>query len=144
MKLLNWKDFNSCINDITSACKDKQFSGVYGFPRGGLCLAVALSHSLNIPYLEELRPSCLVVDDVYETGKTLKIVLDYSNITVFVWFSKVQPSWWNAVQILESKDWLLFPWENPQCVEKDKNLFEISRMVPATITFFFIGGFYFN
>ncbi len=124
---VSWFQFDVCIETIADACFDKNFSGVYGFPRGGLCIAVALSHALQIPFLQRPEPGSLIVDDVYETGKTLNQVSEIRDITAFVWFSKVQPSWWNAVQILESKDWLLFPWENPQCVENDKNLFEISR-----------------
>ena len=71
MKILSWDDFNYCIHAITRACKGKQFSGVYGFPRGGLCLAVAMSHALNIDYLQELKPGCLAIDDVYEKIKNI-------------------------------------------------------------------------
>ena len=127
MKILSWKDFDSCINSITSACKDKQYAGVYGFPRGGLCLAVALSHSLNIPYLNELKPGCLVVDDVYETGKTLNKVLDLPDTTSFVWYSKVKPKWWNAIEVSNHDEWLVFPWENSSNAEKDMKAYQVSR-----------------
>ena len=41
MKKLKWIDFDECIYSISMRCKNKKFEGVYGFPRGGLCLAVA-------------------------------------------------------------------------------------------------------
>ena len=129
VKILGWEDFNFCIKSITSTCKDKHFSGVYGFPRGGLCLAVAMSHSLNIPYLEELRPSCLVVDDIYETGKTLTKVLNTPDTTTFVWHSKVIPKWWNAVEISNPDEWIVFPWENRASAQADMNAYQISRGV---------------
>lgn len=34
-------------------------------------VAVALSHRLELPLLTQPQPGCLVVDDVYETGRTL-------------------------------------------------------------------------
>ena len=68
MRKLSWNDFDASLNQITYACRHKQFSGVYGFPRGGLCLSVAISHLLTIPFLSEPIPSSLIVDDVYETG----------------------------------------------------------------------------
>ena len=127
MRILSWNEFNSCIKLITDACQDKQFYGVYGFPRGGLCLAVALSHSLNIALLEEIKPGCLVVDDVYETGKTLNQVLVVPNTTTFVWYSKVQPQWWNAIEITHPDEWLVFPWENRARAEEDMKAYQISR-----------------
>ena len=127
MRTLKWSEFNSCIKSISNSCINNQFSGVYGFPRGGLCLAVALSHSMNIPLLEKMKPDCLVVDDVYETGKTLNQVLRFPNITTFVWYSKVQPKWWNAVEISHPDEWLVFPWENKKQAKEDMKAYQISR-----------------
>ncbi len=127
IKILRWEDFNFCINGITNACAGKPLSGVYGFPRGGICLAVALSHSLNIPYLDSLKPSCLVVDDVYETGKTLKKVLNVPDTTCFVWFSKVIPEWWHAIELSNPDEWLVFPWENKMHADADMKAYQVSR-----------------
>ena len=52
MKKLSWKEFDECTYSIYKKCKNKNLKGVYGFPRGGLCLAVALSHSLGLPLLD--------------------------------------------------------------------------------------------
>ena len=68
MKKLNWIDFDECIYYISMRCKNKKFEGVYGFPRGGLCLAVALSHSLGLPLLDKPKNNSLIVDDIYDTG----------------------------------------------------------------------------
>ncbi len=127
MKTLSWNEFNSCIESITIACKNKRFSGVYGFPRGGLCLAVAMSHSLNIPFLKELQDGCLVVDDVYETGKTLRNLLAVKDITAFVWYSKITPKWWYAVEVCHPDEWLVFPWENIDRSEADMKAYQMSR-----------------
>ena len=127
MRMLSWDEFNSCIKSMTNECKNKQFSGVYGFPRGGLCLAVAMSHSLNIPFLKEVKANCLVVDDVYETGKTLNQVLEIPDTTTFVWHSKVPPQWWKAVEVSQPDEWLIFPWENKDRSQADMQTYQISR-----------------
>ena len=46
-------------------------------PRGGLCLAVALSHKLKINLISKPIKNSLIVDDVYETGKYIKHLQKY-------------------------------------------------------------------
>ena len=77
MKKLNWIDFDECTYSISMRCKNKKFEGVYGFPRGGLCLAVALSHSLGLPLLEKPKNNSLIVDDIYDTRYTLEKINTY-------------------------------------------------------------------
>jgi len=89
-----------------------EFSGIYGVPRGGLCLAVALSHKLKINLISEPIENSLIVDDIYETGMTLKKLKDIEGATFFVLFSKIKPTWWNTVNISDKKEWIVFPWEN--------------------------------
>ena len=127
MRKLSWDDFDASLNQITYACRHKQFSGVYGFPRGGLCMSVAISHLLTIPFLSEPIPNSLVVDDVYETGFTFNKIRRLSGVTAFVWFSKVEPIWWNAVEVCEDSEWLVFPWENPLLAEQEKESFQLRR-----------------
>ena len=88
MKKLKWIDFDECISSIYIRCKNKKFEGVYGFPRGGLCLAVALSHSLGIPLLDEPKNNSLIVDDIYDTGYTLEKVKHIKSSETHVWVSK--------------------------------------------------------
>ena len=127
LRFVSWKEFDLCIKKIAFSSNKKSFNGVYGFPRGGLCLAVALSHYLDIKLLETPQNGSLIVDDVYETGKTLNKVRDLKDSKVFVWFSKVRPQWWEAVQIVEPREWLVFPWENPTLAINDKRNYECSR-----------------
>ena len=48
-----WSEFDKSVDYIANRCKFLKFSGIYGIPRGGLCLAVALSHKLNIKLISE-------------------------------------------------------------------------------------------
>ncbi|WP_320663509.1 phosphoribosyltransferase [Prochlorococcus sp. MIT 1223] len=128
MRILSWDDFDICIKSIVLACDKKEFCGVYGIPRGGICLAVALSHALNIPFLDHPQTGCLVVDDVYETGTTLSEVFDHADMTAFVWCSKVQPKWWNAIDVSESHEWIIFPWENIDFAVEDECSYKSRRL----------------
>ena len=47
---LTWQDVNNYVSRVANIVKDRQLSGVYGIPRGGLVLAVMLSHKLNQIY----------------------------------------------------------------------------------------------
>ena len=127
MRLLSWNEFDSCVRTITKACAKKEFSGVYGFPRGGLCLAVAISHSLKLPLLKKPEPGSLVVDDVYETGLTLDKVRGITNVTAFVWLSKMEVEWLNAVEICDVNEWLVFPWENLDFAEQERKNYHVKR-----------------
>jgi len=48
LSYFTWSEFDKSVEQIANKCKFKEFSGIYGVPRGGLCLAVALSHRLKI------------------------------------------------------------------------------------------------
>ena len=107
-----WDEFNKSVEHIANKCKFKEFSGIYGIPRGGLCLAVALSHKLKINLISEPIKNSLIVDDIYETGITLNTFKNIEGAMFFVLFSKINPTWWNTVNLSEKREWIVFPWEN--------------------------------
>ena len=115
-----WWEFDKSVEDIACKCRFLKFSGIYGVPRGGLCLAVALSHKLNINLIPEPINNSLIVDDVYETGITLNNFKDIEGATFFVLFSKIKPTWWNTVHISEKNEWIVFPWENTLNLDSDR------------------------
>ncbi len=107
-----WSEFDKSVEHIANKYRYTEFSGVYGVPRGGLCLAVALSHKLKIELISEPIKNSLIVDDVYETGITLTSFKDIEGAIFFVLFSKIKPTWWNTVFISKKSHWIVFPWEN--------------------------------
>ena len=115
-----WSEFDLSVEHIANKCKFLNFSGIYGVPRGGLCLAVALSHKLKINLISEPLKNSLIVDDIYETGITLNSLKDIEGATFFVLFSKIEPTWWNTVKIAKDKEWIVFPWENPKNIDRDR------------------------
>ena len=117
----SWTEFDKAVEHIANKCKLLEFSGIYGVPRGGLCLAVALSHKLKINLISEPKKNSLIVDDVYETGLTLKTFKDVEGAMFFVLFSKSKPKWWNSVFIAKKSEWIVFPWENTLDSKNDRN-----------------------
>ena len=127
MKMLSWIEFDECTYSIYKKCKNKSFQGVYGFPRGGLCLAVALSHSLGIPLLDVPKNNTLIVDDIYDTGYTLEQIKHIEGSETHVWVSKQKPTWWNSYKYIKDNEWIIFPWENINQANKDRDLYYKSR-----------------
>ena len=122
-----WCEFDKSVEYIANKCKFLEFSGIYGVPRGDLCLAVALSHKLKIKLISEPTKNSLIVDDVYETGITLNTFKGIEGAMFFVIFSKIKPSWWNTVHISEKSNWIVFPWENTLNFQSDRNDYIIKR-----------------
>ena len=118
-----WSEFDNAVEHIASKCKFFQFSGIYGVPRGGLCLAVALSHKLKINLISEPKKNSLIVDDVYETGITLNTFKDIEGAMFYVLFSKTKPKWLNSVFISNKSEWIVFPWENTLRTQSDRDEF---------------------
>ena len=114
-----WNEFDKSVMHIANKCRFLEFSGIYGVPRGGLCLAVALSHKLKINLISEPIKNSLIVDDVYESGITLNRFKDIDGAMFFVLFSKIKPIWWNTVHISEKREWIVFPWEDSLNFQSD-------------------------
>ena len=122
-----WSEFDKSVDHIANKCKLLDFSGIYGVPRGGLCLAVALSHKLKIDLISEPIKNSLIVDDVYETGITLNAFKDIEGAMFFVLFSKIEPKWWNTVHVSKKNEWIVFPWEDSLNVQRDFNEYNKKR-----------------
>lgn len=112
-KYLTWNDFEEDINLLTERIKASEFNfdGVYGIPRGGLIIAVCLSHRLGLPLLDNPTKYTLVVDDISDFGKTL---MKYKDNKIVCWVStpwtKVPATFYCRVKI-SKKNWIIFPWE---------------------------------
>ena len=111
-RYFTWSEFDKSVEYIANQCKKMQLTGIYGVPRGGLCLAVALSHKLNIELIEKPLKNSLIVDDVYETGITLSKFKNIEGVNFFVLVSKKKPIWWKSVYLSLKEEWIVFPWEN--------------------------------
>ena len=51
----NWEDIEGRVSDLCQKLKHESFEAVYGVPRGGLIVAVLVSHKLGIPLITDLK-----------------------------------------------------------------------------------------
>ncbi len=126
-RYFTWSEFDKSVEYISTQCKCWKLSGIYGVPRGGLCLAVALSHKLDIQIIENPSKNSLIVDDVYETGLTLSKFKHIEGANFFVLVSKKKPTWWNTVILSHKKEWIVFPWESKKNELKEEKQYKKKR-----------------
>lgn len=112
VEIFTWADFDSAVDYLATMLKVyKSLQDIYGIPRGGLPLAVALSHRLDLPLTTVPTPETLVVDDISDSGATLsrvpKPVWGVATIH-YVTTSHVKPDFYYKVR---QADWVIYPWE---------------------------------
>ena len=126
-EFVSWELIDDCVTDIAFHLKDtgKDFVGVFGIPRGGVILAVMLSHKLDIPYITEFwrvgDGDIVVIDDIADTGKTFQFykeqpeTKDAHYVTIHEHKqSIVKPDY--SVLYKEDK-WIVYPWETEDSEE---------------------------
>jgi len=109
---LSWEEVGLMIKKLAEKIKqsDCKFDGIYGIPRGGLPIGVALSNKLKLPVLMYPTANSLVVDDRSHTGKTLAGMKNRKIATLFnTEGTTVEPNWF--VEYAKYEDWIVFPWE---------------------------------
>ncbi len=127
---LTWQGLDAAVHYIAGQCQGLALSGVYGVPRGGLPLAVALSHRLGIPLAISPGAGVLVVDDIYDSGKTIRDLRERH--------PGAGPFWVWATREFESEgyysvlndigpEWVLFPWEVYENADSDRLDYEGKR-----------------
>ncbi len=109
---VGWMEFEGWVSIIEAQIRlsKEVFVDLYAFPRGGLILGVVLSHRLNLPLRQSIGPHTLLVDDIADTGNTLKGY--YQKKAVLVWRegSIVSPEFF-GIKIRKEVSWVNFPWE---------------------------------
>ena len=113
-KYVTWADFDLLAEQIAFEIATSGWmpSCVYGVPRGGLCLAVRLSHMLGVPLMSRIRKDALVCDDIADTGTVLsKFQRDGVKTAVLIQKkrSKTVPDFLGVME--DSDRWIVFPWE---------------------------------
>ena len=122
--VVSWADIDDAVESLAKQIEESNihYEVIYGLARGGLVPAVMLSHRLKIPMvlnMEEVwrlkvkNKNSLIVDDISDTGETLKYFYDqkFDIATLFVreHTSKIKPKY--SYKNINHDNWLLFPWE---------------------------------
>jgi len=112
---LDWQYIDDAITNLAHQIKSSELNIEYilGIPRGGLILAVMLSHKLNIPLFRPgmvLNNKVLIVDDICDSGLTLQ---KYNVITTAVIHykqsAKIEPNFYYS--LTPEDKWIVYPWE---------------------------------
>lgn len=125
-RILTWDDFNKAVEVLADHLKpvERHYS-IYGQPRGGLPLAVALSHRLGLPLVTEPTPYMIWVDDVYESGETLRQFVashDLKHVIPVVWVKKAETLLSTHVYAaidVPADEWVVFPHEVEAAADAD-------------------------
>ncbi len=127
IQVVTWALFNKAVAAFVKHYRpmvhQERIVSVYGVPRGGLMLAVAISHHLGITLItdpEDIDPiSTLVVDDVIESGRTRE---KYAVLHFAAWFDKTTFNQ-NAMvaDMVDPDTWLVFPWEEQSKAELNRD-----------------------
>ena len=123
---ISWEDIELDVQKIVAQVSNVDY--VVGIPRGGLIIAVMISHRLGvkhmtIDHLEKLeefgldidKKKILVVDDISDSGQTLKrfIKQGYTTATLDVRHTTVAiPE--HYANWIDNADWIVYPWEHKE------------------------------
>jgi len=108
---LSWDDISILVEDLcdTIASSGVQITSITGIKRGGLIPAVMVSHKLNIPYVDRINKDTLVIDDICDTGETLK-----NSIALYTATLHYKPTAGFTPDFYAKEvgsDWIVYPWE---------------------------------
>ena len=126
MNKVCWEDIHSYIDRLSEFLKSNyeisKIPGIFTFPRGGLILAVLLSYKLNLPILTNPQDGCIIIDDICDSGITLKKysdLKDKKNYIITCLFIKQDqldgnspyPCKLDFYDKIKYDDWIEYPWE---------------------------------
>jgi len=133
---VSWDEYLDMVVQLANAIKESPLKPrcIYGIPRGGLQIAVPLSHRLNgTPVtLDLVGDFILFVDDISDEGKSLTACTNVcrNHITATLFIKKgttFVPDFY--VGEVEKDVWVKFPWElNSEPRNKAAKLKEIKEI----------------
>ena len=142
-RMVPWEEIHACCRSIVEQVKHQNITSIIGLGRGGLIPATIIANSLGVQkvynigafsYKNIIRQETLmvyqyvpkdisigndmvlIVDDLVDSGKTLKQLADdfklckFRTATLYVKPSSVFWPDYHAIKV-ENNEWLVFPWE---------------------------------
>lgn len=122
---ITYTEYSTLLNKLCLMIKigrkkdDTVLEYVYGPPRGGLPLAVHLSHHLKLKFVIEISRDTwplLLIDDIVDSGKTFSSILEVLPFseryikTAALFYNEtsiIKPDFYAAI----TNRWIIFPWE---------------------------------
>jgi hypoxanthine phosphoribosyltransferase len=108
---LSWDDINILVEDLcqTIASSGADIKSITGIQRGGLIPAVMISHKLHIPFVSRINKDTLVVDDICDTGETLKNTIGMYTATLHYKPTAIFTPDFYSKEV--GTEWIVYPWE---------------------------------
>jgi adenine/guanine phosphoribosyltransferase-like PRPP-binding protein len=125
---LTWNEFDEAAAELAGIVS-RDAPGIYGEPRGGLPLAVALSHRTGLPLLREPQAGMVWVDDIVDRGQTLQARRgQYADCQFVAWLARGVHAGVHAARIIDSDEWVIFPWECQERAKAERDAYALSRL----------------
>lgn len=122
-EFITWNEFGNMLVMLTMTIwlANLNLKYIFGVPRGGLIMAVHLSHHLKLEFVHTLDEisidtpeGLLIVDDLTHTGITLEKLIPKmyrSKVKVATLFHKPTSTFVPDFFVEETTDWIVFPYE---------------------------------
>jgi hypothetical protein len=93
--------------------------GVYGEPRGGLALAVGISHALAIPLLQRPRDGCIWIGlACHRASRYWRDAKRYRGMLPAFWIGRDGCDLLHARHV-DDRAWIMFPWQTADEIEAE-------------------------
>ena len=114
LRILTFDEVMRLCSELAQKLKAKtDIRKLVGIPRNGMILAGLIAHC-DPDFKAQLHwDQCIVIDDIHDSGETLKPYLDCSfTATLFYRLKAIGNGYPNvSVEILDDNTYVIFPWE---------------------------------
>ena len=128
-RYVKWWEVKQYIDNLVERLKTDEYfhleecPGIFTFPRGGFILATLLSYKLDLPILSNPAKNCIIIDDIIDTGITMKKYSDLmndKNYFITAMFMKDNQLAEEAefqcfadyFEFIKKDEWIVYPWED--------------------------------
>lgn len=124
MVAYTWSEFDRDAKCIAEWARQRAFKEIYGIPRGGLTLAVVLSHRLALPLILDeqlIGPKTFVVDDIVDSGRSIRELEDRRGAVVVaaLYFHRRALRTPDFAVREKTGEFIKFPWETDKSAKVD-------------------------
>ena len=112
-RYVSWAEIDRLVGVLAGKVLTElpNIDSIHGIPRGGLIPAVLLAHKLDLPWSNVMLPNTLVVDDICDSGKTIRDSVGVHTATLYTKLSAVAQPTISAMTLINESQWIVFPWE---------------------------------
>ena len=128
-RYVKWWEVKQYIDNLVERLKTDEYfhleecPGIFTFPRGGFILATLLSYKLDLPILSNPAKNCIIIDDIIDTGITMKKYSDLMNdknyfiTAMFIKDNQLAEEaefqcFADYFEFIKKDEWIVYPWED--------------------------------